>query len=151
MPAAPLPKERLHAGPIGFRVLRFATIGIGATFLYAGLSLFLEEVFDLSSIGASITGYAIAASFSYLGHKYFTFLSAGEHREEVPRFVVTVLTGLGIATIAPFFFTYFLGLASWVAIAFTCIVIPATNLVVLDRWVFSNQRAKDDRLVPDPS
>ncbi len=126
----------------GLRVLRFAMIGLAATLLYAVLAITFEAAFRLGPVPASVLAYGCSAAFSYFGHKFITFLSAGEHRKEAPRFIATALAGFGLATAAPAILTHWLGLPSWVAIAFTCLVIPLVNLLVLDRWVFSSARVR---------
>ena len=137
MSAAPLLEARSKGVEAVLRVLRFVAIGLGATMLYAILALLFESTLTFDPVPASILAYGFAAAFSYFGHKLFTFVSAGEHRKEAPRFIATASVGLVVATAAPSIFTYMLGLPSWVAVGVTCTVIPLANLLVLEKWVFA--------------
>lgn len=122
---------------------RFALVGIGATVLYGVLAMFLGHA--LPPVQASFTAYAIATAFSYLGHKFITFLSHGAHRAELPRFLVLSAVGFAIATALPALLTEGLAWPPSVAVLLTCALVPVINLVVLDRWVFARRRAPADQ------
>lgn len=139
MPAAG-GSERPGAGRIGPALLsRFALIGVGATVLYGVLALVLARA--LAPVQASVAAYAVATLFSYLGHKFVTFMSDGAHRTEAPRFLMLSAVGFAIATVLPALFTNLLGWPPIVAVIATCIVVPLLNLLVLDRWVFAGRDA----------
>ena len=128
--------ELTKAVPV-MRLARFVLIGAGSTLLYAALALALGVIPQFGAIWSSVTAYAIAAVFSYSGHKFLTFASAGAHRDEAPRFILATLLGLAIATAIPWTVTGALGLWPWVAVALTCVCVPITNFIVLDKWVFA--------------
>ena len=86
---------------------------------------------------ASVAAYAVAAIFSYLGHKFFTFMSAGSHQFEAPRFAVLTGFGLAAAYLLPMLLVGRFGLPVAIPILLTCILIPVVNFVVLERWIFS--------------
>ncbi|RUT98940.1 GtrA family protein [Mesorhizobium sp. USDA-HM6] len=133
--------------PAGLRLLaRFGSVGIVATILYASLAALFggSKWIGFAPVEASLAAYAAAALFSYLAHKFFTFMSAGPHRSEAPRFLLLTLTGLAVAYAAPSLLTVKLGLPFVVPVLVTCVVIPALNLLVLDRWVFAERRQRDD-------
>ncbi|KUM25087.1 polysaccharide synthesis protein GtrA [Mesorhizobium loti] len=143
----PVLAMRDHRPAAGMRLLvRFGSVGIVATILYAALAAFFarSEWIGLAPVEASFAAYAAAALFSYLAHKSFTFMSAGPHRSEAPRFLLLTLTGLAVAYAAPSLLTVNLGLPFVVPVLVTCVVIPALNLLVLDRWVFPERRRQDD-------
>ena len=132
MPAAHEP--RLLAPRL---LTRFALVGVGATLLYALLALLFEE--PLGPVAASVTAYAICAVVSYCGHKFLTFTSSGAHRVELPRFLALTAAGFAVATALPVLVTGVLGWPAILSVAATCILIPAVNLVALDRWVFARR------------
>ncbi|MDX8466006.1 GtrA family protein [Mesorhizobium sp. VK23B] len=143
----PVPAMRDHRRVAGLRLLaRFGTVGIIATILYAVLAAFFSRAgwIGLAPVEASFVAYAAAALFSYLAHKFFTFMSAGSHSAEAPRFLLLTLTGLAVAYAAPILLTVKLGLPFVVPVLVTCLVIPALNLLVLDRWVFAERGRRDD-------
>ncbi|AZO08676.1 MULTISPECIES: GtrA family protein [unclassified Mesorhizobium] len=144
MPVSDVPEHRLAGG---LKLLaRFASVGLVATILYAVLTAVFagSEWLGLAPVEASLWAYAAAALFSYLAHRSFTFMSAGPHRSQVPRFVLLTLAGLALAYAAPWLLTVTLGLPLAVPVLLTCLAIPALNLLVLDRWVFAERRRRDD-------
>lgn len=128
------------------RPARFLIIGLGATLIYAVLATMLStgETALMRPAAGSVLSYAIAAAFSYAGHKYFTFVSDGAHRFEVPRFVVVTLVGLAVSLILPALLSGLLGLPAQVPIVATCILIPFVNYVVLRHWVFAGARSNPE-------
>jgi putative flippase GtrA len=125
--------------------MRFGLVGVAATAVYATLAVLLmdQQWVGFTAVQASLSAYAAAALFSYLAHKSVTFMSHGRHRTEAPRFLLLTAAGLVVAYIAPALLTDMLGLPRIVPVLITCAVIPALNLLVLDRWVFA--RRKPDR------
>lgn len=126
----------------GLKLLaRFGLVGIAATILYAVLAVALVESkwIGFSPVQASLAAYAAAAVFSYFAHKSITFMSNGSHRSEAARFVLLTATGFAVAYAAPALLTAKLGLPPIIAILATCLLIPAVNLLMLDRWVFAQR------------
>ncbi|RWM16024.1 MAG: GtrA family protein [Mesorhizobium sp.] len=126
----------------GLKLLaRFGLVGIAATMLYAVLAIGLVESkwIGFSPVQASLAAYAAAAVFSYLAHKSVTFMSSGSHRSEAARFLLLTATGFAVAYAAPALLTAKLGLPPIVTILVTCLLIPAVNLLMLDRWVFAQR------------
>jgi putative flippase GtrA len=128
---------RPPAGPA--LLMRFGSVGIVATVIYAALAsaLMSEKWLSWSPVQASLVAYSAAALFSYFAHKAVTFMSRGQHRREAPRFLLLTATGLVVAYCTPALLTGFLGLPGIVPILITCIAIPVVNLIVLGRWVFA--------------
>ncbi|RWB26161.1 MAG: GtrA family protein [Mesorhizobium sp.] len=125
------------------RLLKFASVGLAATVLYAFCaSLFTSAGSTyLPPATASVAAYSVAAIFSYLGHKFFTFMSAGSHQFEAPRFAVLTGFGLAIAYLLPLLLVGQFGLPVAIPILLTCVLIPVVNFVVLERWIFSGRSA----------
>ncbi|RWK35975.1 GtrA family protein [Mesorhizobium sp.] len=126
----------------GLKLLaRFGLVGIAATSLYAVLAIGLvkSKWIGLTPVQASLAAYAAAAVFSYLAHKSVTFMSNGSHRSEAARFVLLTATGFAVAYATPVLLTAKLGLPPIIAILVTCLLVPAVNLLMLDRWVFAQR------------
>ncbi|MER8436696.1 GtrA family protein [Mesorhizobium sp. M1312] len=142
--------ERRSTAGAGLKLLaRFGVVGIAATTLYTVLAIALVESrwIGFSPVQASLAAYAAAAVFSYLAHKSVTFMSNGSHRSEAARFLLLTATGFAVAYAAPALLTAKLGLPPIIGILVTCLLIPAVNLLMLDRWVFAQRRPgrQDDR------
>jgi putative flippase GtrA len=142
MRAVRAPENRTIAG-FGLKVLaRFGLVGIAATILYAALATALiQRDRGLSPVQASLVAYTAAALFSYLAHKFVTFMSIGSHRSQVPRFIVLTAAGFAVAYAMPALLTLDLGLPPIISVLATCLLIPALNLLVLDRWVFTERKS----------
>lgn len=116
------------------RIPRFVVVGLTATALYAAIAFALSSI--IPAANASVSAHAIAAIFSYCGHKYLTFGSDEAHTIEAPRFLALTATGLLIAWAFPRVLTDGLGFPATVSIIACCLFVPAFNYVVLNRWVF---------------
>ncbi len=120
------------------KLVRFAGVGGSATVIYAGLAAGFGAL-GVRAVGASLVAYAFAGLFGYFGHKRVTFRSDRGHGEEAPRFAAASVMGAAIATAAPLALTDAAHLPGLVAIAFTCVAVPAMNFLVLDLLVFSRR------------
>ncbi|MCV0395694.1 MAG: GtrA family protein [Rhizobiaceae bacterium] len=118
------------------RLRRFAVVGLAATAAYAGFASAMAAT-GLGVTAASVCAYLLAAIVSYAGHKYATFRSDGRHAIEGPRFLLSGLLGLGLAGLIPLIMCDLFGAPAVVAVAATCLLVPAVNYVVLDRFVFA--------------
>ncbi|WP_292534033.1 GtrA family protein [Mesorhizobium sp.] len=155
MPALRRPDISAWRGTLAARrLIKFALVGIAATVLYALCACLFSSAGSryLSPATASVAAYAVAAIFSYLGHKFFTFMSAGSHQFEAPRFAALTGSGLAAAYLLPLLLVGQLGLPVAIPILLTCILIPVVNFVVLERWIFSGRAvaslAHDTKRVP---
>jgi putative flippase GtrA len=117
------------------RLATFATIGAAATIGYAVIAESLTYL-GCRPVLASLIAYAICACGSYLGHKRFTFGSAGRHSVEAPRFFVATLVGLLVALAMPLLFARFFGPSPYFAILATCILVPILSFIASARFVF---------------
>ncbi|MBM2710444.1 GtrA family protein [Mesorhizobium caraganae] len=128
----------MQGRPSYHRMSRFALIGVGSTLIYAVCAFVLSRGQEaiLPATLASVAAYAIAALFSYTGHKYFTFMSGGDHAMELPRFLLLTASGLIVAVVLPGLLTQMLGIPAAIPILLTCIAVPIVNYIVLGRWVF---------------
>jgi putative flippase GtrA len=113
----------------------FATIGAVATVSYALIAESLV-LLRLTPLWASLIAYAICATWSYLGHKHFTFSSGGRHTVEAPRFAIATLVGLIVAIATPVLFARLIGPSPFVAVMATCVLVPIISYVVARRFVF---------------
>jgi putative flippase GtrA len=121
------------------RLSRFALIGIASTLIYAVCAFLLSALPRpvLPAALASVAAYAIAAIFSYVGHKYVTFMSSGMHAFELPRFFLLTALGIGFSLLLPLILVDGFGARPVLPILITCVIVPAFNYFVLDRWVFA--------------
>jgi putative flippase GtrA len=117
------------------RLATFASVGAIATVAYGIIAESLV-FFGLKLLWASLIAYAVSATWSYLGHKYFTFASSGKHVIEAPRFILTTGVGLLIAVGMPTLIAKLFGPSPYVAVLATCILVPIISFVASQRFVF---------------
>jgi putative flippase GtrA len=117
------------------RLATFASVGAIATVAYGIIAESLV-FFGLKLLWASLIAYAISATWSYLGHKYFTFASRGKHVIEAPRFILTTGIGLLIAVGMPTLIAKLFGPSPYIAVLATCILVPILSFVASQRFVF---------------
>ena len=128
--------------PFFQRLSRFTLIGVTATLVYAAGALLLSSGVaggaPLPAAAASTLAYLVAGISSYVGHKYFTFASPGSHAAELPKFILTNIAGLGVAALLPAVFTGMFDAPAGISIMAICLIVPAMNFFVFERWVFRN-------------
>ncbi|WP_040577624.1 GtrA family protein [Methylopila sp. M107] len=123
--------DRVH-----LKLGRFALVGIAATALYAVLAWLLVAFAGAAPLVASVVAYAGASCWSYLAHRSITFRSGRAHAAAVPRFALTTLCGMALASGLTILGER-LGLRYEFAIAATCVAVPVFSFLVLDRIVFA--------------
>ncbi|MDR4306388.1 GtrA family protein [Chelatococcus sambhunathii] len=127
----------LAGSPLAGKLGRFASVGVVATLLYAGLGLVFAHGFGLAPMVTTVVAYALAAVFSYTAHRSVTFRSDRTHAVAVPRFAVATACGFGLAALLTLTVER-LGLPYAVGVGATCLAVPVFNFVVLDRLVFAS-------------
>lgn len=127
--------------PLIFKLVRFGSVGVAATLIYAALAAGLGML-QMGATPSSILAYACAAVFAYLGHKRITFRSGGAHAHEAPRFAAASIIGLAVAALAPIILTDRLHLPRPAPILATCLGAPLLNFLLLDQLVFARRQAR---------
>ena len=119
---------------------RFVLVGVAATILYAVLALAFDRLLpDRAGPLTSLLAYGVAAMFSYVAHRAFTFASEGDRRVEIPRFAVLTASGAAVSFAVPLVMHTALGLTLGAAVLRVCVLLPLIHFLVLDRWVFRDR------------
>ena len=118
----------------------YVAVGGATALIYLAVAMGATRLLAAPPLWASLGGFAAAMPFSYLGHKLVTFRSAGEHRDELPRFIAVSIAGLAISAVVPA-----LAVARWhwpaaAGYLAACVGVPALNFVLLWLWVFVGRR-----------
>jgi putative flippase GtrA len=122
------------------RLVRFTAVGLAAMAVYAALVALLTFGGLSPAWLASGIAYALAAVWSYIGHRRFSFRSSASHAVAGPRFAVVTATGQGLAVLLPALVTDIGGLPSlWSTLA-VCLVCPAASFILNTRFVFADGR-----------
>src|SRR5262245_55232141 len=92
-------------------VLVYCVVGIAATMVYFAVSLVLLHASGASSPIASLIGYPLSTTVSYLGHRGLTFRYSASHAWTLPRFLIVSFCGFALSYSIPLVVTERLGLA----------------------------------------
>jgi putative flippase GtrA len=131
--------------------LVYLAVGVSTALLYLAVAIGATRIFGAPPTEASLAGFAAAMPFSYLGHRLLTFRSAGQHRDELPRFVAVTAAGLAISAVVPQAMVVRWHWPPAAGYAGACIAVPAFNYVLMRLWVFvGRRRPGGDRPMPVP-
>jgi putative flippase GtrA len=127
----------IHGGTAA-RLARFTMVGLAAMAAYAVIVTGLTALGLRPAWLASGTAYALAAVWSYVGHRRFSFRSDAPHQAAGPRFVAATAAGQALAVAIPAAVADFGGWPAAYATAAVCVVCPAVSFVLNNWFVFSD-------------
>lgn len=122
------------------KAARFGLVGVTNSLLYALFTALSVRELSVGPTASSVLGYVAVLPFAFFAHKMFTFRAIGDARTEMFRFVVVYVSGLAVAVLAMYVSTSVLGLSYIVGIIAAMVLVPLLSLLVLDRWVFTQQK-----------
>jgi putative flippase GtrA len=126
------------------RILRFTAVGLAAMAAYAAIVTTLAALGLRPQWLASGCAYALAAIWSYVGHRRFSFRSDAPHAVAAPRFVIVTLTGQALAIAIPAVVTDLAGHPGHVATVLVCLICPAVSFLLNSSFVFPDGRRAGD-------
>lgn len=115
--------------------VRFALVGIGATFTYIVISFAAQWLWGRPLVSSSL-GYLGSVAVSYFGHAGFTFRSERPHLTTGPRFLTVSLAVFLCTNLIVVAVTGPLGQPFIVAAAIVVVSIPAFTWAMGRLWVF---------------
>jgi putative flippase GtrA len=119
----------------GERLITFAAVGISATLFYLLVAL-TANTLGLGAVVSSLLAYTLSALLSYTGHRLLTFRSSASIRETAPRFAYLSIVQYVIALAIPLILTNFAGLPPLASFIAVCVIVPASSLLAMSRFVF---------------
>jgi putative flippase GtrA len=125
------------------KVFRFASVGIANSIIYALCTSVLVSGFGLNGKLASMIGYLTAVPFAFFAHRSFTFVSHGALTSELRRFVLAHVTSLLVSVIVMAIAIDFFNFHYSVGVIAGVVLVPIANFIVLNSWVFRNQKVFD--------
>jgi putative flippase GtrA len=115
---------------------RYAIVGVAVSTGYTvNVILFVEFLGWGNPEFASALSFLIWTPISYLGHRDFTFLFAGDPVSSAIKFAVAFVARLAVSSYTVHVATLF-GMHYLVGVLANWIVLPAISYFVLDLWVF---------------
>lgn len=126
--------DRVH------RLIRFALVGGANTAAYFILANALVYLIGVHRDLSAYLAYALILPFSFVGHRRFTFRSAGNAVSEWFRFCImqgvclSIIAGVNAAS------KHYPDSLSWVGFAAISFLIPVINFLMMQVWVFATRR-----------
>jgi putative flippase GtrA len=127
------PRWRARPGELA-AIARFGVVGIGATLVYLGVSLFLLDR-GLAPHPTNLVAFVISIVASYLGHYFFTYRSDANHLRMGSRFVM-VTAGLMALSAALHHTALLFGATPQVAALFVTVAYPPLSFALNHFWAF---------------
>jgi putative flippase GtrA len=125
------------------RLARFVLSGIVATLVYFMLTNMLVLAIGLAPTAASVCAYLLSIAVSYVLQSRFTFRVNADSVDQMVRFIVTSLVGLGIAWCAMAVTTGVSAGSYVIGATVVCVLIPVANFFIFRGWVFVRREADD--------
>jgi putative flippase GtrA len=120
-------------------VLRFAVLGAVSTALYAGIVWLGTSLLHVPPLAMNVIGYLAVLPVNFVLHRNCTFIARSAAAGQILRFVIVhsfnIMTSSLVYVIADFFKA-----PTAVAIIGVCFVVPASQFLALDQWVFRRER-----------
>ncbi len=126
------------------RLVRFTVVGLGAMAAYAIVVTLILVAGVRPQWLASGLAYAVAAIWSYLGHRRFSFRSDAPHAVAGPRFVLATLVCQALAIAIPALLTDLAGHPGHLATLAVCILCPGVSFLLNSGFVFPDRRRAPD-------
>ncbi|WP_106478739.1 GtrA family protein [Phytohalomonas tamaricis] len=115
------------------KLVRFGLVGGGATFVHLGVAWTLLYFFQSwSPLVVNLIAFLVAFSFSYLGHRHFTFKSEGN----VIKFFVIAFAGFALNNGLLAILLSVTDLPDYVALTITTLLVPLVSYFAARLWAF---------------
>jgi putative flippase GtrA len=120
------------------KLVKFASVGLIATFVHALFYLFLLNSFNLHDQLANLFGFLIAFAVSYVGQRGWAFSGNKVKNEHVAKikFALSSLVSLGLNALFVFLTVNFFHAPPPFATIGIVFITPLMTFFVLDFWVF---------------
>ncbi|HXH22370.1 MAG TPA: GtrA family protein [Dehalococcoidia bacterium] len=124
-----------HQGLLA-KVLRYMVIGLAVTAVYDLAVVILTHWQGVAALESAVIAYCLAAPFSYLGHRFYTFCSDAKVRPELTRFLLAAPWSFAASLAGMFVMTSLLGLPAIAGALAATVLVPLGNFLILSYRVF---------------
>jgi putative flippase GtrA len=118
------------------QLMKFVTVGGGATALHVLTALALNSLVQIAPLRANFAAFLVASFVSYMGNWYWTFDGTSRHVFSIPRFAALSLSCFGMNQAIVYGVVELLGQPLWLAMVPVVIVIPAFGFWLSKTQVF---------------
>ena len=120
-------------------MMRFGTVGAGATLVHLIVAWIANRVGGIPPFAANACGFAAAFSASYLGHFYWTFGRQGGHARYLPRFVIVAGFGYAVSNLIIWGVTKSAGYPFEASLGVILVAVPASTWLMSRIWAFRTE------------
>jgi len=120
------------------QVMKFVTVGCGATAVHVLTALTLHSLFQVAPLRANFAAFLTAVCVSYMGNWYWTFDGTSRHAFSAPRFVVVSLSCFAVNQAIVYGVVELLHQPFWLAMVPVVIIIPALGFWLNKTKVFGH-------------
>ena len=116
--------------------MRFGAVGAGATLVHLIVAWLANRLGGLPPYFANACGFAVAFSFSYLGHFYWTFGRQAGHARHLPRFLIVAGFGYALSNVIIWAVVDRAGWPFEAALGVMLVAVPTTTWLLSRIWAF---------------
>jgi putative flippase GtrA len=118
------------------QIAKFATIGVGATFIHVAAALLFNSFAKFSALQSNFLAFLVASAFTYCGNYFWTFAKTGAVSSTLIRFIFLSLSCFAVNQTIVYIVTSLMQLPLWIAMIPVVAVIPAFSFWVSKKRVF---------------
>jgi putative flippase GtrA len=118
------------------QVAKFATIGVGATFIHVASALLFNSIAKFSALQSNFLAFLVASAFTYCGNYFWTFAKTGAVSSTLMRFIFLSVSCFTVNQSIVYFVTSVLQLPLGIAMIPVVAVIPAFSFWASKTKVF---------------
>jgi putative flippase GtrA len=118
------------------QIAKFATIGVGATFIHVVSALLFNSFAKFSALQSNFLAFLVASAFTYCGNYFWTFAITGAVSSTLMRFIFLSVSCFTVNQSIVYFVTSVLQLPLGIAMIPVVAVIPAFSFWASKTKVF---------------
>lgn len=129
-------RQSAPGGELVGKALRFGLVGATCAAIYAVATIVQVSFLGVEERLASAVGYLLAVPVNFLANRSFSFRSNGAFFSDLARFVGLHAANMALAALLMGLAVDWLGFGYTTGIAVTVLLIPPTNFLLMNFWVF---------------
>jgi putative flippase GtrA len=124
------------SGDLIREVMRFGTVGAGATLVHLIVAWIANRAGGAPPFAANACGFVAAFTLSYLGHFYWTFGRQAGHARHLPRFVIVASFGYALTNLIIWIVTATAGYPFEASLGVILVAVPSATWLLSRIWAF---------------
>ena len=109
--------------------VKFTTVGLLGTLVHYAILIALVEIFNISSVTATIWGSLAGAINNYIFNYYWTFSSSDNHWSTAPKFFMIATLGMLLNALLMWIFNHFFGIWYLISQVLATLIVLVFNFI----------------------